>query len=300
MGTTEKKPHILVLSASTGGGHMRAAEGIEKCLLERHPSIDVTNVDMMNHVSWLFRTLYVDSYMDMMKHHRRLYELLYTMMDKEPEKMPMQRFRLWLQWLNSVSAHKALLKLGPDHIICTHFTAAEMLSRARRKGYNIPPTSVVVTDFDVHWMWIHRALDEFFVADHEAAARLATRGVAEEHIHVTGIPVCPGFARTYDAQEQKKALGLTPGTLTLMLMAGGFGVSSIDRTARRLLGHFGHLQLIAVAGRNEALRASLDRVAAEFPGRLAAIGFTTEVEKYMAASDLIISKPDGLTTSECM
>jgi processive 1,2-diacylglycerol beta-glucosyltransferase len=158
----------------------------------------------------------------------------------------------------------------------------------------------VVTDFDVHWSWVQKSLDEYFVADNEISARLVNRGIAREHIHVTGIPVCPVFSRTYDSAACKTSLGLQPDKPTVLLMAGGFGVTKIDDTARRLLSHASHLQLIGIAGRNQQLYASLEKVTKEFPGRFVPVGFTGEVEKYMAASDIVISKPGGLTTSECL
>ncbi len=292
--------HILIVSASTGGGHMRAAEALEKSLRERYPQMRVTNVDMMAYVSWLFKKLYADAYLDMMLHRRRLFELLYDMTDRDPELLPMQHFRLWLQRMNSRTAWRKFLAVNADHVITTHFTAAEMLARARQKGQPVPPVSVVVTDFDVHWMWIHRALDEFFVADEEAGARLAGRGVPRDRIHVTGIPVCPQFARAHDGAACRRAAGLPVDGTTVMLMAGGFGVSRIDRIARKLLDHAHGLRVIAVAGRNAALHESLQAVARDYPGRMAAVGFTDRIEEYMAASDLVITKPGGLTTSECL
>ena len=300
MSSVEPSKHVLIVSASTGGGHMRAAEGIEKCFNERYPHITVTNVDMMQYVTWLFRKLYVDFYLDMMMRRRMLFEILYDVSDRDPYTDPLRSIRLWLQRLNARTARRKFLELKPDHVILTHFTPAEMFDRARKAGLKVPPVSVVVTDFDVHWMWIQRALDEFFVADKEAATRLGSRNVPADHIHVTGIPVCPVFSRAYPPEASKTALGLSPGTPVVLLMAGGFGVSKIDDTARRLLSHEAGLQLICVAGRNQTLFASLEAVAKEFPRRLIPVSFTTEIEKYMAASDLVISKPGGLTTSECL
>ena len=300
MSDTTKQKHVLIVSASTGGGHMRAAEGIEKSFQDRYPHIKVTNVDMMQYVSWLFRKLYVDFYMDMMMHRRKLFEIYYDVTDHDPSQMPLRSFRLWLQRMNSRSAFKKFINLNADHVILTHFTPAEMLDRARCAGIVVPPTSVVVTDFDVHWSWVQRSLDEYFVANNEIEARLVSRSIKSDRIHVTGIPVCPVFARTYTSATCKTGLGLSPDKPVVLLMAGGFGVTKIDDMARRLLSHASGLQLIGVAGRNQALFSSLENVAKEFPGRFVPVAFTTEIEKFMAASDLVISKPGGLTTSECL
>ena len=295
-----RQPHILIVSASTGGGHLRAAEGLALCLRERYPHIKVTNIDMMNYVSWLFKKLYVDGYTDMMMHQRWLFGLLYKFMDKPPRTLLMGRLRLWFQKINMGRAHNLFRQLNPDHIICTHFTAAEMFDNARRNGDKVPSVSVVVTDFDVHWIWVYRMLDEYFVADPQAAVRLASREMVSEKIHVTGIPLCPVFARSYSVTDSRRALGLQPDKTTILLLAGGFCVSKIDSLARKILLHDIKLQLIAIAGKNEALHSLFEQVAREFPGRLIVVGFTKEIENYMAASDLVITKPGGLTISECL
>jgi len=237
MADTSRRKHVLIIGASTGGGHMRAGDGLEKCFHERYPHIKVTNVDMMRHVSWLFRKLYVDLYVDMMMRRRKLFEIYYDHTDHDPSQMPLRPFRLWLQWLNARGAHRKFLAFQPDHVIVTHFTPAEMIDRERRRGARVAPTSVVITDFDVHWSWVQRSLDHYFVANQEIAARLANRGVKEDCVQVTGIPVCPGFSRSSAMEECKTGLGLDPGKPVVLLMAGGFGVSRIDDTARRLLAH---------------------------------------------------------------
>lgn len=295
-----RQPHILIVSASTGGGHLRAAEGLELCLRERYPHIRVTNIDMIEYVSWLFKKLYVEGYTDMMMHQRWLFGILYKFMDKPPRSFLVQRFRLWFQKINMGHARKVYRRLNPDHIICTHFTAAEMFDNARRNGDKVPPVSVVVTDFDVHWIWVHEMLDEYFVADPEAAARLASRGIAPEKTHVAGIPLCPVFARKYSVIAKRTALGLQPNATTILLLAGGFCISKIDILAHKLLTHDSQLQVIAVAGKNEPLHALFESVSREFPGRMILVGFTNEIENFMAASDLVITKPGGLTISECL
>jgi processive 1,2-diacylglycerol beta-glucosyltransferase len=294
------QPHILIVSASTGSGHVRAAEALELCLHERYPHIKVTNVDMMEYVSWLFKLSYVKGYIDMMMYQRWLFGLLYKYMDKPPRNNVIQYLRLWFQKINMGRARKAFRQLNPGHVICTHFTPAEMFDRARRNGVRIPPVSVVVTDFNVHWIWVYRMLDEHFVANTEAAVRLAGRDIAPEKIHVAGIPLCPVFAQNYSVPANRTALGLQPDTTTILLLAGGFCISKIDLLARKLLLHELKLQLIAVAGNNKVLQASFERVALEFPDRLIVVGFTKEIENYMAASDLVITKPGGLTISECL
>jgi processive 1,2-diacylglycerol beta-glucosyltransferase len=163
----------------------------------------------------------------------------------------------------------------------------------------LPPLWVQVTDFDVHSLWIHPQVDHYCVASDEVAFRLADRGVRNE-ISVTGIPVMPQFSQPLDRATCAKELGISPDKFTGLLMAGGAGVGSLDELAARLLWGDEDIQLVALAGRNAELLAKLRKLARSKPGRLFPLGFTTTVERVMAASDLVITKPGGLTVSECL
>ena len=300
------KKHVLILSASTGAGHVRAAEALQKCAEVKYPEIKVTHIDVMQYVTWIFRKLYTETYVGLAKDHKAMWGYVYNKTDHSPRNVPTRSLRLMLQKLNMKHWGKKCLELNPDHIICTHFLPAEMIDKAVSKnvklpnGKKIPPVSVVVTDFDVHWMWCLKYLNQFFVANEEAALRLASRDIDTNKINITGIPVCPEFTKIYPQNERKMELNLAPDKITVLLMAGGYGIGKINETAERLITDFPKLQIIAIAGHNEKLLSVLDKISDKYPGRIVSIGFTTEVEKYMAASDIIVTKTGGLTSSECL
>ncbi len=301
-----QKKHFLILSASTGAGHIRAAEGLVKCAAEKHPEIKVTHLDVMEYVTWMFREFYKGSYIGLSKNHKEMWGYVYDKTDHSSRELPFRGLRLFIQKMNMRKLKKKLIELNPDHIICTHFLPAEMIDRAISKnikmpnGKKVPTVSVVVTDFDIHWMWCLKYLDQFFVANDEAALRLEGREVDRKNINVTGIPVCPEFTRKYSMEDEKSKLNLSPDKITVLLMAGGFGIGRIDETAERLVNDFPDLQIITVAGHNKNLLSSLDELSNKYQGRINSIGFTTEIEKFMAASDIIITKTGGLTSSECL
>jgi processive 1,2-diacylglycerol beta-glucosyltransferase len=124
--------------------------------------------------------------------------------------------------------------------------------------------------------------------------------VPREKISVTGIPVMPQFGTTLDRATCARELGIDPRKFTVLMMAGGGGVGALDELAERLLREPRELQLVALAGRNEALLKRLQALAKKNPGRLFPQGFTTTVERIMTAADLVITKPGGLSTSECL
>ena len=185
------------------------------------------------------------------------------------------------------------------------FLPAELLSRQRAQpqkinGKRLPPLWVQVTDFDVHALWVHPHVDRYCVANEEVAFRLADRGVPREKISVTGIPVMPQFSAPLERAVCARELGLAPDKFTVLMMAGGAGVGSLDEMAQRLLRLPDELQLVALAGRNADLLKRLQALAKQHPGKLFPLGFTTTVERVMTAADLVVTKPGGLSVSECL
>ena len=149
-------------------------------------------------------------------------------------------------------------------------------------------------------MWVQERMQGYFAATDEVAFRMRHEGIPAERIHVTGIPVMPAFARALDRAQCAQAFGLDPQRKTILLMGGGAGLGSLDTIAAGLLALAGDFQLIVLAGKNAAALAALQKLAAQYPGRLLAQGFTSEVERLMACADLVVTKPGGLTTSECL
>jgi processive 1,2-diacylglycerol beta-glucosyltransferase len=162
------------------------------------------------------------------------------------------------------------------------------------------PVWVQVTDFDVHYLWIRRHMVGYFAASEEVAWRMRDRGVPAERIHVTGIPVMPVFRELPSREVCAGEIGIDPAETTLLMMAGGLGIGELPELAGRLLSLERSFRIVALAGKNERLKSDLERLAREHGDRLLPVGFTTTIERFMAASDLAVSKPGGLTTSECL
>ena len=126
------------------------------------------------------------------------------------------------------------------------------------------------------------------------------RGIARDRISVTGIPVMPQFSAPLERAVCASELGLAPDRFTVLMMAGGAGVGGLDEMAQRVLQLPGDLQIVALAGRNADLLKRLQALAKQHPGKLFPLGFTTTVERVMTAADLVVSKPGGLSVSECL
>jgi processive 1,2-diacylglycerol beta-glucosyltransferase len=291
---------ILLLSVSAGAGHVRAAEAIQAHATASGSNIAVTHLDVMNFVTPGFRKLYTDAYIKLVNKAPALWGYLYQITNDAKPDSSMQRLRRAIERLNTQALLKELLSFQPDAIVCTHFLPAELLSRMIRKDRLSCPVWVQVTDFDLHRMWVHEHMAGYFAANEEVAFRMRAQGIDAQAIHVTGIPVMPGFSQAPDRAACARELGLDPHRTTFLLMGGGAGLGSLDTVAERLLALQGDFQLVALAGKNADALAKLQALATRHPGRLLPQGFTNQVERLMACADLVITKPGGLTTSECL
>jgi processive 1,2-diacylglycerol beta-glucosyltransferase len=225
---------------------------------------------------------------------------LYAFMQRADSQSPLQKCRRLIERQSTRRLVAEIARYQPDAIICTHFMPAELLAYLIRQGELHCPVFVQVTDFDLHPLWVHEGMAGYFAANDEVAFRMRAQDIHAHQIAVTGIPVMASFSPSIDRTACAQALGLDPNRTTLLLMGGGAGLGNLQQITERLLKLDRQFQLIVMAGKNPALLAELNQLAIDNPGRLVAQGFTNEVERIMACADLVITKPGGLTTSECL
>jgi processive 1,2-diacylglycerol beta-glucosyltransferase len=296
---------VLLLSASAGAGHLRAAQALEKAFIqlgqETGHQPEIMNVDTLDYTNKLFRHLYSKAYIDLVN---KLPEVPGWMYDKLDKPWKNERRRLALDKLNTRPFVKLLREYHPDLIVCTHFLPAEIVSWLKAKERLSSRQAIVVTDFDVHAMWLVHHYEHYFVAIDEARAYLTALGLPPKKISVTGIPIDPVFAVRKDKAAMRQKHGLDQDRTTILLSAGGFGVGSVDALVAALLNLEHRAQVVAICGRNEELKKRLARVAArikpEANVQIKPIGYTTEIDELMSAADVVLGKPGGLTTSEAL
>jgi len=292
---------VLVLSASAGAGHVRAAAALEHALHESGVARDVRHVDALQYTTKLFRRLYAQAYVDMCNHAPEVLGWIYDYLDR-PWKH--ERLRLALDKLNMQPFVKLLETYRPEWTICTHFLPAEVVSWLKGKRRLSTRHAVIVTDFDLHGMWLCRNVDRYFVALDETRAHLESLGIPGERITVSGIPIDPVFTEAKETGAMRLKYGLDPDRTTILVSAGGFGVGPVERLVRSLLQLRRRAQVVVICGRGAELKRRLDRLARSLaPNQqvtLHIVGYTTAMDEYMAAADLLVGKPGGLTTSEAL
>ncbi|HJU55477.1 MAG TPA: glycosyltransferase [Pyrinomonadaceae bacterium] len=293
---------VLILSASAGAGHLRAAEALERAFREMNAAAEVRNVDTLDYTNKVFRHLHSKAYIEMVNKMPEVLGWLYDHLDK-PWKN--ERRRLALDKLNARPFIKLLKEYKPDITVCTHFLPAEIISWLKAKERINCRQAIVVTDFDVHAMWLCRHYEHYFVALDETRLHLEKLGIPANKITVSGIPIDPVFSEQKDKREMRARYELRQDVTTILLSAGGFGVGPVENILRLLATDLGNpAQVVALCGRNEKLRQRVERLASSVPAErrlsIKAVGYTTAMDEYMAASDILLGKPGGLTTSEAL
>ena len=296
------KPRVLLLSATSGAGHVRAAQALEKAFSARGDCV-VEHIDALQYVSKLFQRIYDKAYISMVQLAPDLMGLLYDRTD-QPWQHP--RRRLALDRLNTGPMIRLLKRIQPDLCVATHFLPAEIIAWLIAKRKLRARNAIVVTDYDVHAMWLCQTVDRYYVAMEEAKEYLARIGVPREKLLVSGIPVDPLFATLASRSDARKQLGLDATANVILISAGGYGIGPVEQLVKDLLALQRPWQIVAIAGKSEKTRKRLEGIAREAgklqsgSPRLCAVGFTTDMDKYMAAADLMVGKAGGLTTSEAL
>src|SRR5437879_194438 len=208
--------------------------------------------------------------------------------------------RLAVEKLNLKSFLRFLQEEPWDLVINTHFLPAEIIAHLRKEEKLAVPQVTVTTDFETHRLWVNQPCDRYFTATEEGAFYLNSWGVPAADIFPTGIPIHPVFREPKDRAECLARQRLKGDRPIILQLAGGFGVGPIEKLFRAILDVELPLEIVVVAGRNEKLKAQLQKVKTAPRHHVKVLGFTDQIDELMTVADLVVSKPGGLTTSETL
>ncbi|CAB4243420.1 Galactosyldiacylglycerol synthase [Methylacidimicrobium sp. AP8] len=290
---------VLILSTSAGTGHLRAAEALGKVFRRQPETDEVLTLDALKFTNKIFRDFYSSLYIQLVEKAPAFLGWWYKMTD-EPWKT--DRMRLMLDRLNTGPLVEFLESYAPDITVCTHFLPAELISHLISQARLRTRLSIVVTDFHFHAMWLCRLFHRYFVATEETRVHLSRLGLPEERITVSGIPIDPVFSVPLARSDARRALGVDPHLPLLLVSAGALGVGPAEVVVESLRSLSTLVQIVVICGKNPSLRERLLKTKAEWRASspLKVFGYTQEMHRWMAAADLLIGKPGGLTASEAM
>ncbi|MCC6353608.1 MAG: glycosyltransferase [Verrucomicrobiae bacterium] len=299
-GGNEQK-RVLILSASAGTGHIRAAEALEKVCRSTGAIGETIHFDALTFTNKLFRDFYSKFYIRLVQDAPTLLGWWYETSD---EPWMTDKMRLMFDRMNTQPLVRMIGKLRPDITICTHFLPAEIISWLMVQGKVSTRLSIVVTDLDFHAMWLSRSFHRYFVAMDETREHLRMMGLPEGRVTVSGIPIDPAFSEPFDAADFRRCHGLRTDRPVVLVSAGALGVGPAEHVARILTMLRTPCQVVLVCGRREGLVGRVEARLAESGVKphlsFKAIGYTDEMHRWMRVADLFVGKPGGLTTAEAL
>jgi processive 1,2-diacylglycerol beta-glucosyltransferase len=299
--SADRPSRVLLLHATAGSGHKRAAQALEIAFRALDPDGHVRTHDTLTFGSRLFQRGYSPAYNTLVGRVPRVWGLLWKGLEHPRAHRATTPVRHALDRINVRQLVRFIEKERPSAVVCTHFLPLEALAPVRRRGQLACPLYCVITDFTAHPFWAIDGIDHTFVATAAVREELAAWGVTWDSIHVTGIPVDPRFSHgPLDRGEARAQFQLAPERPTVLLMGGGNGVGPISNLAERLLALDAQPQLLVVCGKNARLRMRMRAVAETAPGRVRALGYTDQVPALLSAADVIVTKAGGLTVSESL
>jgi processive 1,2-diacylglycerol beta-glucosyltransferase len=293
-----EKDKILILSASYGEGHKQVAKAIQEAVDYALPNAEPIIIDIMQ---WLHPYLYPLSnfvYKKVIKSFPQVYSYLYQ---KTREKSTFSD-RLNSLFSFGMRSMRAILEtIQPKVVVSTYPFAASIISKLKEHGMTDIPAVTIITDFTDHSYWLHPNTDQYLVGSEQVKQRLISLGVMPQKIRSTGIPIRKQFTETPSRVELAAKYDLNPDQFTILIMGGGEGfigkgVSTIHAFEKLTK----QVQLIIVCGRNKKLQKQLAEELAFTKHKVQVMGYCENVNELMAVSDLMISKPGGVTTSEAM
>lgn len=294
---------ILIFYGSYGGGHLSAAKSIRDYIEKNYSDSQVELVDCVEYVNKLFNKLTTKAYKDFSKNARWIWKHLYY----DSESGSLSRICNTINRLMAIKLNRLIQEFQPDLIISTHPFSSQMCAILKEKGKLNCKVATILTDYAPHNQWLVKSefIDYYFVAQQGMVDDLVSRGVNKDKIHVTGIPLSSRFLQSYNKQKILEDYGLTSDKNTILFFAGGeFGFGK-DKTFNRLkaiIDNLPNLQVVAVAGRNEKMKERFDELVktTRTESNVKILSFTNQVPELMSVSDLVITKPGGLTTTESL
>lgn len=287
--------NILILSASTGGGHMRASKAIQSYMMQQDKNIRVEIVDTLKYINPILNKTVTNGYVYLATKTPRLYGKLYYLSNKE------HKLKNFVSKINNVFSNKLLPLIDeykPDVIITTHPFPTEMVSKLKDKYLINIPLLCVMTDYAPHKTWINKNVDGYIVSNDDMLNKMVQLGVDKSIIHSYGIPIDEVFFEEKDKKLVLEELDLDPELPIILMMAGSFGVTNVFKIYKDIENIGIDIQIIIITGKNQKLYDHFSEIIESSSKKTKLIYFTDEVSKYMQASDVIITKPGGLTVTE--
>lgn len=295
--------NILILYGSYGGGHKSAANAIKQYIENHYREYQPEIVDCVEYVSKFINKVSVGAYNKMTKSAPWLWKKVYYNSNKG-----------LLSKISNGTNHLMARKLlhliqekDPSHIICTHMFASQMCGLLKRKEKINCDISTILTDYEIHNQWLeeNKYIKNYFVAHNEMKQAMIEQKIDENKIFSYGIPMSERFLESFDKDKIYSDFELEKNKKTILFFGGGamgLGKENTCKILNILANKFDDVQIVAVSGKNEEMNKAFNEIVKKTnsENRIKVLEFTNKVPELMSISNVVITKPGGLTTTESL
>lgn len=294
---------ILIFYASYGGGHLNAAKSIKEYIDNNYNKCDTELIDCMKYINKPIEKITTAAYREMAKKIPWAWGKIYS----DSQKGPLAHITSRSNMIFAIKLLKLLREKKPDIVISTHPFGSQMCNYLKRKEKITCKIATIMTDFSPHDQWLvgHEYTDYFFVAHDKMKDYLKSKNISENKIFATGIPISSRFLKNYNKKEILDEFKLEENKKTILFFGGGefgLGKTKTVQIFEDLVKNFDNIQIIAIAGKNEKMKLNFQNIVKNNnkENSVKILEYTNKVPELMSISDLVVSKPGGLTTSESL
>ena len=274
-----------------------------KNIKKNYPNSEVLLLDFMNYISKAINKVTTKAYTDIAKNANWIWGKIYY----ATEKGAVLKISSGAQKALSLRLNKLFKEYMPDLIISTHPFSSQMCAFLKSKNKLHCTLATIMTDYAVHkqWFMFPEYVDYIFVAHDGMKQELIKNGVDKSKVFATGIPLSNRFLLNYNKEQILKDLRLSINKKTVLFFAGGalgFGKDKTFKILKTIINSFPNMQVVAIAGKNKKMKNSFEELVEETNSaeNVKVLAYTNKVAELMSISDLVISKPGGLTTTESL
>lgn len=289
-----QKQRVLLLSEGFGAGHTQAAYALSSSLRKVAPHVQTRVLELGSFLNPRVAPIIITAYKKTVSTQPRLVRMMYR-----------SNYKKSLNRLTTLALHRIfytrtiqiIRQLHPDVIVCTHPIPSAIISRIKRLELLDVPLCTVITDYDAHGTWVSREVNSYLVSTDQVKEKLLERGVEEERIRITGIPVHPNFWERHRKEDIRSRFNLK-NMPTVLVMGGGWGFMKDEAVNSLLASYHDQIQIIFCFGSNTKSLEKMKKDPRFIHPHIHLLGFTREIDKLMEVSDLLITKPGGMTCTE--
>lgn len=294
---------IMIFYGSYGGGHLSAAKSIKEYIENNYNDVKIQMIDCMEYISKTINKVTTTAYSEFAKKAPWAWGHIY----RKSEKGIIAKISTDSNKLMAHKLNKLLQEFAPDYVISTHPFSSQMCAYLKKKNKANFKLATIMTDYAAHdqWLLYPEEVNFFFVAHNGMKDVLIHKGIDENKIHTTGIPLSNRFLENYNKKEVLQEFGLNQNKKTILFFAGGefgLGKNKTLEILKTFAENFPDLQIVAIAGRNKVMKEKFTEIV-ESTSRnntIKILDFTNKVPELMSISDLVVTKPGGLTTTESL